>query len=80
MDLRHVYHSKNVSLCSKHLFGRLTYKLVCIGVWVQGGSKEDDTNMMGRKGEVAAGGKIKFSILWHFPDLCTWHVVSLCFP
>jgi hypothetical protein len=36
--------------------------LVCIGVWVQRGSKEDDMNMMGRKGKVAAGGKIKLSI------------------
>jgi hypothetical protein len=62
MDLRHVYHSKNVALCSKHLFGRLTYELVCIGVWVQRGSKEDDMNMMGRKGKVAAGGKIKLLI------------------
>jgi hypothetical protein len=68
----HVYHSKSVALCSKHL----PYDLVCIGVWVQWGSKEDEKRIEG-KWDIAAGGKIKLLVLWHFPNLCTWHVVSV---
>jgi hypothetical protein len=58
MDLDMSIIFKMVALCSKHL----PYDLICIGVWMQRGSKEDDTKRIGEKGDIAAGGKIKLLV------------------